>query len=110
MDTNIVFLDSLNNDLIRESRSEIAITIKSYLDCSHSLTISSFVFPVLVGYLVLTACPSGAQVTGQPETTVLNKTTIPFNQTIVSAREANQTTGQQQQGQQQQQTNNATSS
>src|ERR687897_731330 len=58
---------------------------------------------------------TGAQVTGQPETTVLNKTTVPFNQTMVGAGEANQTTGQQNQtggGQQaqQQQANNATSS
>ena len=44
--------------------------------------------------------------TGNATTTVVNKTTVPFNQTMVSAGEANQTTGQQQQ----QQTSNATSS
>ena len=48
--------------------------------------------------------------TGNATTTIVNKTTIPFNQTMVSAGEANQTTGQQQQGQGQQQTSNATSS
>jgi hypothetical protein len=42
--------------------------------------------------------------TGNATTTIVNKTTVPFNQTIVSAGEANQTTGQQQQP------NNATSS
>jgi hypothetical protein len=47
--------------------------------------------------------------TGNATTTVVNKTTVPFNQTMVSAGEANQTTGQQQQGQGQQ-TSNATSS
>jgi hypothetical protein len=43
--------------------------------------------------------------TGNATTTVVNKTTVPFNQTMVSAGEANQTTGQQsqQQGQGQQQ-------
>jgi hypothetical protein len=45
--------------------------------------------------------------TGNATTTIVNKTTVPFNQTMVSAGEANQTTGQQQQGQQ---TSNATSS
>lgn len=50
--------------------------------------------------------------TGNATTTIVNKTTVPFNQTMVSAGETNQTTGQQQQGQsqQQQQTSNATSS
>ena len=50
--------------------------------------------------------------TGNATTTIVNKTTVPFNQTMVSAGEANQTTGQQQQGQgqQQQQASNATSS
>ena len=48
--------------------------------------------------------------TGNATTTIVNKTTVPFNQTIVSAGEANQTTGQQQQGQGQQQASNATSS
>src|SRR5215204_5353421 len=54
--------------------------------------------------------------TGPASTTLVNKTTVPFNQTMVSAGEANQTTGQQnqtgggQQAQQQQQSNNATSS
>src|SRR5918995_1872218 len=54
--------------------------------------------------------------TGPASTTLVNKTTVPFNQTMVSAGEANQTTGQQnqtgggQQAQQQQQANNATSS
>ena len=48
--------------------------------------------------------------TGNATTTIVNKTTVPFNQTMVSAGEANQTTGQQQQGQGQQQTSNATSS
>src|ERR671910_1257353 len=49
--------------------------------------------------------------TGPATTTLVNKTTVPFNQTMVSAGEANQTTGQQQQGQgQQQQASNATSS
>ena len=38
---------------------------------------------------------------GNATTTIVNKTTVPFNQTIVSAGEANQTTGQSQQGQQQ---------
>jgi hypothetical protein len=38
---------------------------------------------------------------GNATTTIVNKTTVPFNQTIVSAGEANQTTGQGQQGQQQ---------
>jgi hypothetical protein len=51
---------------------------------------------------------------GNATTTIVNKTTVPFNQTIVSAGEANQTTGQGQQGQQQQQQqqqpSNATSS
>src|SRR5918994_362174 len=53
--------------------------------------------------------------TGPASTTLVNKTTVPFNQTMVSAGEANQTTGQQnqtgggQQAQQQQQANNATS-
>jgi hypothetical protein len=45
--------------------------------------------------------------TGNATTTIVNKTTVPFNQTMVSAGEANQTTGQQQQGQQ---TSNTTSS
>jgi hypothetical protein len=50
--------------------------------------------------------------TGNATTTIVNKTTVPFNQTMVTAGEANQTTGQQQQGQdqQQQQASNATSS
>src|ERR687890_2068719 len=55
--------------------------------------------------------------TGPASTTLVNKTTVPFNQTMVSAGEANQTTGQQNQTgggqqaqQQQQQANNATSS
>jgi hypothetical protein len=54
--------------------------------------------------------------TGPATTTLVNKTTVPFNQTMVGAGEANQTTGQQnqtgggQQEQQQQQANNATSS
>src|ERR687897_1189441 len=53
--------------------------------------------------------------TGPASTTLVNKTTVPFNQTMVGAGEANQTTGQQNQtggGQQaqQQQANNATSS
>src|ERR671918_831390 len=55
--------------------------------------------------------------TGPATTTLVNKTTVPFNQTMVSAGEANQTTGQQnqtgggqQEQQQQQQANNATSS
>src|SRR5918995_244532 len=54
--------------------------------------------------------------TGPATTTLVNKTTVPFNQTMVGAGEANQTTGQQnqtgggQQAQQQQQANNATSS
>jgi hypothetical protein len=55
--------------------------------------------------------------TGKATTTLVNKTTVPFNQTMVSAGEANQTTGQQNQTgggqreqQQQQQANNATSS
>src|SRR5918994_5820461 len=53
--------------------------------------------------------------TGPASTTLVNKTTVPFNQTMVSAGEANQTTGQQNQtggGQQeqQQQAGNATSS
>jgi hypothetical protein len=53
--------------------------------------------------------------TGPATTTLVNKTTVPFNQTMVSAGEANQTTGQQNQtggGQQeqQQQAGNATSS
>ena len=49
--------------------------------------------------------------TGNATTTIVSKTTVPFNQTMVSAGEANQTTGQQQQGQGQgQQTSNATSS
>src|SRR5918995_1677315 len=54
--------------------------------------------------------------TGPASTTLVNKTTVPFNQTMVGAGEANQTTGQQnqtgggQQAQQQQQANNATSS
>src|SRR5215204_5772051 len=56
--------------------------------------------------------------TGPATTTLLNKTTVPFNQTMVGAGEANQTTGQQNQTgggqqaqqQQQQQANNATSS
>src|SRR5919107_1886484 len=53
--------------------------------------------------------------TGPATTTLVNKTTVPFNQTMVGAGEANQTTGQQnqtgggQQGQQQQ-AGNATSS
>src|ERR687898_3096938 len=52
--------------------------------------------------------------TGPATTTLVNKTTVPFNQTMVGAGEANQTTGQQNQtggGQQeqQQQANNATS-
>src|SRR5918999_1101515 len=34
--------------------------------------------------------------TGNATTTIVNKTTVPFNQTMVSAGEANQTTGQQQ--------------
>ena len=33
--------------------------------------------------------------TGNATTTIVNKTTVPFNQTIVSAGEGNQTTGQQ---------------
>jgi hypothetical protein len=45
---------------------------------------------------------------GNATTTIVNKTTVPFNQTIISAGEANQTTGQGQQGQQQ--PSNATSS
>ena len=56
--------------------------------------------------------------TGPASTTLVNKTTVPFNQTMVGAGEANQTTGQQnqtgggqqEQQQQQQQANNATSS
>ena len=55
--------------------------------------------------------------TGPASTTLVNKTTVPFNQTMVGAGEANQTTGQQnqtgggqQEQQQQQQANNATSS
>jgi hypothetical protein len=54
--------------------------------------------------------------TGKATTTLVNKTTVPFNQTMVGAGEANQTTGQQnqtgggQQQQQQQQASNATSS
>jgi hypothetical protein len=53
--------------------------------------------------------------TGPATTTLVNKTTVPFNQTMVGAGEANQTTGQQNQtggGQQeqQQQAGNATSS
>src|SRR5829696_1650034 len=56
--------------------------------------------------------------TGPATTTLVNKTTVPFNQTMVGAGEANQTTGQQNQTgggqqaqqQQQQQANNATSS
>src|SRR5215203_5735650 len=51
--------------------------------------------------------------TGPATTTLVNKTTVPFNQTMVGAGEANQTTGQQNQtggGQQKQQANNATSS
>src|SRR5215208_3421534 len=55
--------------------------------------------------------------TGKATTTLVNKTTVPFNQTIVGAGEANQTTGQQnqtgggqQEQQQQQQSGNATSS
>jgi hypothetical protein len=54
--------------------------------------------------------------TGKATTTLVNKTTVPFNQTMVGAGEANQTTGQQnqtgggQQEQQQQQSGNATSS
>src|ERR687897_554348 len=52
--------------------------------------------------------------TGPATTTLVNKTTVPFNQTMVGAGEAKQTTGQQNQtggGQQeqQQQANNATS-
>jgi hypothetical protein len=42
--------------------------------------------------------------TGNATTTIVNKTSVPFNQTMVSAGEANQTTGQQQQA------SNATSS
>ena len=45
--------------------------------------------------------------TGNATTTIVNKTTVPFNQTMVSAGEENQTTGQQQQGQQ---TSNSTTS
>src|SRR5919112_2209741 len=53
--------------------------------------------------------------TGPATTTLVNKTTVPFNQTMVGVGEANQTTGQQNQTgggqqQQQQQANNATSS
>jgi hypothetical protein len=56
--------------------------------------------------------------TGKATTTLVNKTTVPFNQTMVGAGEANQTTGQQnqtgggqqEQQQQQQQPGNATSS
>ena len=54
--------------------------------------------------------------TGKATTTLVNKTTVPFNQTMVGTGEANQTTGQQnqtgggQQAQQQQQAGNATSS
>src|ERR671920_122206 len=53
--------------------------------------------------------------TGPASTTLVNKTTVPFNQTMVGVGEANQTTGQQNQTgggqqQQQQQANNATSS
>jgi hypothetical protein len=54
--------------------------------------------------------------TGPATTTLVNKTTVPFNQTMVGAGEANQTTGQQnqtgggQQEQQQQQAGNETSS
>src|SRR5918993_1486268 len=53
--------------------------------------------------------------TGPATTTLVNKTTVPFNQTMVGAGEANQTTGQQNltgggQQEQQQQANNATSS
>ena len=55
--------------------------------------------------------------TGPATTTLVNKTTVPFNQTMVGAGEANQTTGQQnqtgggqqEQQQQQQQAGNATS-
>ena len=47
--------------------------------------------------------------TGNATTTIVNKTTVPFNQTIVSTGEANQTTGQGQ-GQGQGQQSNATSS
>ena len=39
---------------------------------------------------------------GNATTTIVNKTTVPFNQTMVTAGEANQTTGQGQAGQQQQ--------
>src|ERR687897_2228401 len=46
--------------------------------------------------------------TGNATTTLVNKTTVPFNQTMVGAGEANQTTGGQQA--QQQQVGNATSS
>src|SRR5918993_5098173 len=53
--------------------------------------------------------------TGPASTTLVNKTTVPFNQTMVGAGEANQTTGQQNltgggQQEQQQQAGNATSS
>jgi hypothetical protein len=56
--------------------------------------------------------------TGPATTTLVNKTTVPFNQTMVGTGEANQTTGQQNQTgggqqaqqQQQQQASNATSS
>src|SRR5918993_2417808 len=53
--------------------------------------------------------------TGPATTTLVNKTTVPFNQTMVGAGEANQTTGQQNltgggQQEQQQQAGNATSS
>ena len=52
--------------------------------------------------------------TGPATTTLVNKTTVPFNQTMVGVGEANQTPGQQNQTgggqqQQQQQANNATS-
>ncbi|HEU4824748.1 MAG TPA: hypothetical protein VFS97_15095 [Nitrososphaeraceae archaeon] len=40
--------------------------------------------------------------TGNATTTIVNKTTVPFNQTMVTAGEANQTTGPGQAGQQQQ--------
>jgi hypothetical protein len=40
--------------------------------------------------------------TGNATTTIVNKTTVPFNQTMVTAGEANQTTVQGQAGQQQQ--------
>ena len=47
--------------------------------------------------------------TGNATATIVNKITVPFNQTIVSAGEANQTTGQGQQGQQQQPSNASSS-